>query len=45
MTLSEITQRGIDPALALLPVRMDTFEARIMLLTIGQQESRFEYRR
>lgn len=45
MTLSEITERGISPALALLPARMDTFEARIMLLTIGQQESRFEHRR
>lgn len=45
MTLSEITERGINPALALLPVRMDTYEARIMLLTIGQQESRFEHRR
>lgn len=45
MTLTEITERGINPALALLPARMDTFEARIMLLTIGQQESRFEHRR
>ena len=45
MNLSEITERGIAPALALLPVRMDSYEARIMLLTIGQQESRFEYRR
>lgn len=45
MTLNEITERGINPALALLPARMDTFEARIMLLTIGQQESRFEHRR
>lgn len=45
MNLSEILDRGIAPALALLPQRMDSYEARIMLLTIGQQESRFEYRR
>ncbi|MBS0430488.1 MAG: hypothetical protein JSR41_24645 [Proteobacteria bacterium] len=45
MTLTEITERGINPALALLPARMDSYEARVMLLTIGQQESRFQYRR
>lgn len=45
MTLTEITERGINPALALLPARMDSYEARVMLLTIGQQESRFEHRR
>lgn len=45
MTLDEITQRGIDPALKLLPARMDSYEARVMLLTVGQQESRFEHRR
>ncbi|WP_312538257.1 hypothetical protein [Achromobacter mucicolens] len=45
MTLSEIIAAGIDPALALLPARMDTAEARIMLLAIGLQESRFEHRR
>lgn len=44
MTLDEITERGIDPALKLLPARMDSYEARIMLLTIGQQESKFLYR-
>lgn len=44
MTLDEITAAGIDPALKLLPARMDSPEARVMLLTIGLQESRFEYR-
>lgn len=45
MTLSEIVVSGINPALALLPANMDTSEARIMLLAIGLQESRFEHRR
>ena len=45
MTLSEIIAAGINPALALLPAGMDTPEARIMLLAIGLQESRFEHRR
>lgn len=37
--------RAIDEALALLPARMDTPEARVMLFAIGLQESRFEHRR
>lgn len=45
MTLSEIIKTGIDPALALLPAKMDTPAARVMLLSIGLQESRFEHRR
>lgn len=45
MTLSEIIKTAINPALALLPATMDTPEARIMLLAIGLQESRFEHRR
>ena len=45
MTLDEITKSAIDPALDLLPKHMDTPQARVMLLTIGQQESRFEHRR
>lgn len=45
MTLSEITKAGINPALALLPSKMDTPAARIMLLAIGLQESRFLHRR
>lgn len=43
--LQTITASAIDPALALLPKHMDTPQARLMLLTIGLQESRFEYRR
>jgi hypothetical protein len=45
MTLDEITRTAIDPALALLPGHMDSPQARVMLLTIGLQESRFQYRR
>lgn len=45
MTLSEIIKTGIDPALALLPTKMDTPTARVMLLAIGLQESRFLHRR
>lgn len=44
MTLDEITQKAINPALALLPAKMDTPQARVLLLTIGQQESRFKDR-
>lgn len=45
MTLDQITKEAIEPALALLPPMMDSKEARCLLLAIGQQESRFEYRR
>lgn len=45
MTLSKIIRTGIDPALAMLPTMMDTPAARVMLLAIGLQESRFEHRR
>lgn len=44
MTLDEITRTAIDPALAWLPPKMDSLEARQELLTIGLQESRFEHR-
>ena len=44
MTLEEITKTAINPALALLPGKMDSKEARVMLLAIGLQESRFEHR-
>lgn len=37
--------RAIDEALALLPARMDSPEARVMLVVIGLQESRFTSRR
>lgn len=36
---------AINAALRLLPKEMDTPKARVMLLAIGMQESRFRYRR
>lgn len=45
MTLNEIRERAITPALALLPARMSSPEAEVMLLAIGLQESRFQQRR
>lgn len=44
MTLDEITTAAIDPALKLLPAVMDSPEARVALLAIGLQESRFQFR-
>ena len=40
-----IPHDAIDKALALLPAAMDTRAARVMLLAIGLQESRFTARR
>lgn len=45
MDLDIVNSRVLGPGLALLPSRMDTDRARIMLLAIGLQESRFEHRR
>ncbi len=45
MNLTEITSTAINPALALLPAAMYTPAARVMLLAIGLQESRFVHRR
>lgn len=45
MTLDTIVSDAITPALALLPAGMDTPGARVMLLAIGLQESRFVHRR
>lgn len=45
MNLKTIIETGINPAMALLPPAMDSKEARVMLLAIGLQESRFEFRR
>ncbi len=42
--LDTIIHEAINPALALLPPNMDSPEARVMLLAIGLQESRFMYR-
>lgn len=36
---------AIDEAMSLLPERMDSKEARVMLVAIGLQESRFKHRR
>ncbi|CUR81846.1 hypothetical protein [Achromobacter xylosoxidans] len=45
MNLQTINDAAISPALALLPAAMDTPAARVMLLAIGLQESRFIDRR
>ncbi len=45
MTPEHVLRYTIPAALALLPARMDTPEARAMLLAIGLQESRFQHRR
>lgn len=35
----------IPAAMKMLPAKLDSFEARVMLVAIGLQESRFEHRR
>lgn len=45
MTLNEITTAGINPALALLPARMNSPRARVLLLAIALQESELIHRR
>lgn len=42
--LLKITETAIDPALRMLPAKMDSPEARVMLLAIGLQESEFIHR-
>mgnify|MGYP000153173005 CR=1 FL=1 len=44
MDLPEVLAQIIGPAQACLPMSMDSPKARLMLLTIGLQESRFEHR-
>lgn len=44
MELKQIISSAVAPGLALLPQRMDTPAARVMLLAIGLQESRFMHR-
>lgn len=44
MTLSEIRRSAIEPALLLLPAKMTSPQAEVMLLAIGLQESRFIHR-
>ncbi|MFR0690250.1 hypothetical protein ACLUTX_12695 [Enterobacterales bacterium AE_CKDN230030158-1A_HGKHYDSX7] len=45
MDLRSVRRSIIEPALLLLPARMESPQAVVMLLTIGLQESRFTYRR
>lgn len=45
MTLREIRNGPLAEALLLLPARMTSPQAEVMLLAIGLQESRFEHRR
>ena len=45
MELRTVVANILEPAAQLLPARMDGSRARVMLLAIGLQESRFEFRR
>lgn len=45
MTLREIRNGPVAEALLLLPAKMTSPQAEVMLLAIGLQESRFEHRR
>ncbi|WP_424917654.1 hypothetical protein [Achromobacter spanius] len=45
MDLKTVMDTAIAPALGLLPANRDTRAARVMLLAIGLQESRFLHRR
>lgn len=45
MELSDVRRLVIEPALLLLPARLDSPRALVMLLAIGLQESRFTARR
>lgn len=42
--LATVIKTILDPGLAQLPMAMDTPKARVILLTIGQQESKFKDR-
>lgn len=44
MNLPDVIKQILNPGLAHLPMAMDTPAARVMLLTIGQQESKFQAR-
>ncbi|VTU36979.1 hypothetical protein [Variovorax sp. PBL-E5] len=45
MPLAQVIAKILNPALAMLPLAMDSPRARLQLLTQGQQESLFKYRR
>lgn len=44
MNLDEVSQRLLPQGLAFLPMAMDSQKARLLLMAIGLQESRFVYR-
>lgn len=44
MTLDQIMRTGVEPALAWLPPKMTSDAAKVELLAIGGQESKFEHR-
>lgn len=44
MPLADVIAKILNPGLAMLPLSMDTPRARLMLLTIGRQESKFKDR-
>ena len=44
MKLSEVVTDILNPALAWLPPKMDSIEARVQMLATGSQESKFEHR-
>lgn len=44
MILDLVNMNAIGPAMALLPARLDSIAARVLILAAGQQESRFIYR-
>lgn len=44
MTLDQVIAKILNPGLAQLPLAMDTPKARLMMLTIGLQESKFKDR-
>lgn len=44
MNLDQVIAKILNPGLAQLPLAMDSPAARVMLLAIGQQESKFQHR-
>lgn len=45
MNLADVLSNAVEPALRLLPPHMDSPKARVMMLAIGLQESRFRHRK
>jgi hypothetical protein len=42
--LEAVLHSAVNPALKLLPAKMDSDDSRVMILTAGLQESKFEWR-